>query len=445
MITRFLAILLACLLACLFTAAPAYADDDAPRTMLRAHLDPAGPVVAGSAVTLVVDVLTTTYFSAAPDWPLFDLHDAFVTLPDDSAQNLNETIDGAKWFGVSREYHIVPRTSGTFEVPSFGITLHPGGSATAVTLQTPVLHFAATLPPGAENMASFFPAPKLTVTQTIEPTDGRLEVGGTISRIVTQRAEATEPMLIPPVTFGEIDGLRRYAKAPATRTIADGRGGLIAGERVDTATYVVNRRGHYTLPPLDVEWWNTATRQREIVHLPAITFTARAAREKPLWAIPADALAGAARHTVIFLKTGDLVLAGVVLACIVAGVAFYPRVRGWTGRLSRSWSAWRKRRAEGEFAAWRGLRAAAQSGAMQRIVPALYRWMDASTRFARPARVAMIDDPQLKPLADAVQQHYVQGAADGQHVRFRVRWGRRWRWWGARKERQSGLPPLNEG
>jgi hypothetical protein len=433
MITRFVAFLLMCM----FTAA--YADD-APRTMLRAHLEPAGPVVAGSAVKLVVDVLTTTYFSDAPDWPLFDLHDAFVTLPDDSGQNLNETIDGVHWFGVSREYHIVPRTAGTFEVPSFSITAHPGGSDSPVTLETPTLSFAATLPPGAENMATFFPAPKLTVTQVIQPTNGRLEVGGTITRIVTQRAEATEPMLIPPVTFGDIDGLRRYAKAPVTRNISDGRGGLVAGERVDTVTYVVNRRGHYTLPPVDVEWWNTAMKQREVAHLPAVTFTARAAHEKPLWEIPADALAGAARHTVIFLSARDLVLAGVVLACLVAVVALYSRVRGWIERLSRSWSAARKRRAEGEFAAWRGLRTAAESGAMRRIVPAFYRWMDASTRFARPARVAMIDDPQLKPLADAVQQHYTQHATDGPPVRLHFRRMRL----RTRKPKRAALPPLNE-
>jgi hypothetical protein len=433
MITRFVAILLLCMV----TAAHA---DDAPRTMLRAHLDPAGPVVAGSAVKLVVDVLTTTYFSDAPDWPLFDLQDAFVTLPDDSGQNLNETIDGVHWFGVSREYHIVPRTAGTFEVPSFGITLHPGGSDTPVMQQTPTLGFTATLPPGAENMTTFFPAPKLTVTQVIQPTDGRLEVGGTITRVVTQRAEATEPMLIPPVTFGEVDGLRRYAKAPVTRSISDGRGGLIAGERVDAVTYVANRRGHYTLPPVDVEWWNTATKQREVVHLPAVTFTARAAHEKPLWDIPADALAGAARHTVIFLSARDLVLAGVVIACLVAVAAFYSRVRGWIARLSRWWSAARKRRAEGEFAAWRGLRTAAQSGAMQRIVPAIYRWMDASPRFARPARVAMIDDPQLKPLAEAVRQHYTQHAATVPQMRLHFRRTRP----RACRQKRAALPPLNE-
>ncbi|MDE1180944.1 hypothetical protein [Paraburkholderia sp.] len=429
--------LLAMLFVCCVTAAHA---DDAPRTMLRAHLEPSGPVVAGSAASLVVDALTTTWFTEAPDWPLFDLHDAFVTLPDTSGQNLSETIDGVRWFGVSRTYRIVPRTAGAFDVPSFRITLHPGGSDTPVTLDTPPLRLTATLPPGAENMATFFPTPGLAATQRIEPADARLEVGGTVTRIITQRAESTEPMQIPPVALGEIDGLRRYPKNPATRTIADGRGGLVAGERTDTVTYVVNRRGRYTLPPVDIEWWNTATKQREVIHLPAIAFNARAARDKPLWAIPADALSGAARHTVIFLNTRDIVATCIVIACLVAAVGFYPRVRDGLARLMRWLSTQRARYTQGELAAWRELRKAVGTGAMRRVVPALYRWMDASARYAHPARVAMIDDPSLKPLADAVQHHYAQPETTAPRMRLRYRW----LWTRGRKHRRAALPPLNE-
>lgn len=425
-------------LACSFAWA-----DDAPRTMLRAHLEPSGPVVAGSAVKLVVDALTTTWFTAAPDWPLFEIRDAFVTLPDDNALNLNETIDGVRWFGVSRVYRIVPRASGAFDVPSFSITLHPGGMDTPVALQTPPLGFTATLPPGAEGMASFFPAPKVTATQRIEPGDGALEVGGTVTRIVTQRADATESMLIAPVPFGEIEGLRRYPKPPATRNISDDRTGLVAGERTDTVTYVVNRRGRYELPPIDIEWWNTAAHRRETIHLPAVHFTARAAREKPLWEIPADALAGAARHTIIFLNARDIVYACIVLACVAAGVWFYPRMRTWLERLSRWWIAARRKRAEGEFAAWRALKQAVDSGAMKRVIPALYRWMDANPRFAHPARLDELDrdaEPALKELAKAVESYY-----EGTDSALSVTLHRRARWMRARCTRGPALPPLNEG
>src|ERR1700761_262452 len=76
-------------------AVPALADP-APRTLVRAHLEPAGPVVAGSEVKLVVDLLTTTWFTEAPNWPLFTLADAIVSLPDEQADNLSEDIDGVR-------------------------------------------------------------------------------------------------------------------------------------------------------------------------------------------------------------------------------------------------------------------------------------------------------------------------------------------------------------
>ncbi|WP_250516877.1 hypothetical protein [Caballeronia sp. INDeC2] len=417
--------------------------DDAPRTMLRAHLEPSGTVAAGSAVKLVVDALTTTWFTAAPDWPMFEVRDAFVTLPDENALNFNEMIDGVRWFGVSRVYRIVPRTSGAFDVPALVITLHPGGMDTPVTQQTTPLKFAAMLPPGAEGMTTFFPAPALTAAQRIEPQDGKIEVGGTVTRVVTQHADATESMLIAPVPFGDIEGLRRYPKPPVTRNISDDRTGLVAGERTDTVTYVVNRRGSYALPPIDIEWWNTSTQRRETIHLPAVNFTARAAHEKPLWAIPADALAGAARHTVIFLNARDIVYACIVLACIVAGVGFYPRLRAGFERSMRRLAAERKKRAQGEFAAWRALKRALDSGSMRSVIPALYRWMDVNPRFRHPATLDALPQTELKDLAKAVQTHY-QGAHAAQG-RVHVKLHRWTRWKGLRRARSSALPPLNEG
>ncbi|MDR5830739.1 hypothetical protein P9250_22975 [Caballeronia sp. LP006] len=415
--------------------------DDAPRTMLRAHLEPAGKVVAGSAAQLVVDALTTTWFTAAPDWPLFDVHDAFVTLPDESAQNLSETMDGVRWFGVRRVYRIVPRAAGTFDVPPFAITLHPGGADGPVTLTTPRLELVASVPAGAEDMASFFPTPKLTVTQRIEPSDGKLEVGGTLTRAVTERAEGTESMLIPPLAFADIAGLRRYSKPPVTRNITQDRSGFVAGERTDTVAYLVERPGTYTLPAIDIEWWNTTTRAREKIHLPALSFRAHAASERPLWDIPG----GLARHTVIYLDERDVMYACVALAAMALAIWFYPRMRVLIERGWRRWSAWRKARAEGEFAAWRALRKAASAGSMSRIVPALYRWMDVNPRYPRPARLRNIGEfepSDLKRLADSAIVHYRgTGRADEAPPTRLRRHTKFWRSW---RTKRPALAPLND-
>src|SRR5471032_3601905 len=116
----------------------------APQLLARAHIEPSGTVVAGTEVKLIVDCLTTTWFTEAPNWPLFTVPNAIVNLPDEQADNLHEVINGVSWYGVGRAYRVVPQTAGAFEIPSFPITVHPGGTnVPEASLATPALRLVA--------------------------------------------------------------------------------------------------------------------------------------------------------------------------------------------------------------------------------------------------------------------------------------------------------------
>jgi len=420
-----------------------------PQLMVRAHIEPSGTVVAGSEVKLIVDCLTTTWFTDAPNWPLFTVPGAIVNLPDEQAENLHEVINGVSWYGVSRAYRVVPQTAGAFEIPSFPITVHPGGTnVPEASLVTPALRLVATVPAGAEGMSVFFPTQKLSAKQTIEPSPDDLKVGGALTRTITQTATGTESMLIPPVNFGDVDGLKRYPKPSGTKNIMQDRAGLIAGERTDTVTYVVNRSGRFKLPAVTIEWWNTAAQRREKIVLPAASFSAAATREKPLFDIPLDALSKGGAHRIIVIDRLRALIACVVLALLLAIVWAYPRLVTRYKLAKRALVAARSRYAEGEAPAWRVLGAAASKGPLQRVIPALYRWMDKSPDFKHPARIDDLDsstNPELKELADTVATHYSDSPdtkldwkkAEGALRKAAKR---------ARKKRneQSPLPPLNQ-
>ncbi|EHP38072.1 hypothetical protein OR16_38929 [Cupriavidus basilensis OR16] len=55
----------------LLMALPALGD--APGSMARAHLEPGGAVAQGQPVKLVVDALTTNWFTEAPLFPALEL------------------------------------------------------------------------------------------------------------------------------------------------------------------------------------------------------------------------------------------------------------------------------------------------------------------------------------------------------------------------------------
>lgn len=395
-------------LCALCVAFPAMADP-APQVMVRAHLEPSGPVVAGSQVKLVVDCLTTTWFTEAPDWPLFTVTDALVTLPDEQAENLDEEIKGVKWFGVSRAYRITPQAGKVFDIPSFVITVHPGGMSVPVQLTTPALKLAVTVPPGAQDMRVFFPTQNLTATQKIEPASGHLDVGGAVKRTIVQRAAATESMLIPPVEFGDVSGLRRYPGQSSTKNIVQDRAGLVAGERTDSVTYLVNQGGTFDLPPVTITWWNTTTQKKETIVLPAVRLSAVAPKEKPFFAIPVDALTKGAAHRIVYIDRTHVIAACAIVLLVFALVWNYPRVVSSCTRARRLALDARRRYAESEAPAWRALRSAARDGSPQRVIPALYRWMDRSSDFSHPARLRDIhpeDDRGVNALADAVHTHY---------------------------------------
>ncbi len=432
------------------TAFNAHADADAPpQVLVRAHLEPSGSVVAGTQVKLVVDCLTTTWFTDAPDWPLPNVPDAFVTLPDENAQNLDETIDGVKWFGVSRAYRITPRAGKRYVIAPFAITLHPGGTDTPVQAKTPALELVATLPPGAQDMTVFFPAPQLSVSQTITPRGTRVKVGDVVTRTITQRAAGTESMLIPPIAPVDVAGLKRYGTQAATKNIVDDRQGLVAGERTDTVSYVVERAGAVRLPEISVEWWNTKTQRKETLVLPAVKISAEAAHEKPLFAIPADPLGKGAAHRVIYLDGARI---GWGIACVLAVLL---AVWAWPWLAAR-WRAARRavhvaveRYRGGEHPAWRALLHAARRGTQAQTVAALYRWLDRRRDVAHPARVDALrercDDAASAQVIDAIDQTYAAPAdarIGTQPLRALRRALRRTQRIALEKAR-SHLPPLN--
>src|SRR5471032_3010501 len=132
------------LLILMFLMSGQAAAQGAPQLLVRAHNEPSGTVVAGSEVKLIVDCLTTTWFTEAPNWPLFTVPGAIVNLPDEQAENLHEVINGVSWYGVSRAYRVVTQTAGAFEIPSFPITVHPGGTnVPEASLATPALRLVA--------------------------------------------------------------------------------------------------------------------------------------------------------------------------------------------------------------------------------------------------------------------------------------------------------------
>jgi hypothetical protein len=247
--------------------------------VVRAHLEPASGILVGQPVRLVVSVFVPNYFTGSPDFPEFELDNAIVVLPQDRPQNSNEQIGGVTYAGITETYTIYPQQPGDFRLPPAQLTVSYASAppqSTSVHLSLPGLTFHADIPPAAQNLDYFLPTTSLTIQQRWSSPLKNLRAGDSVERTITVTAAKMQAMLIPPLPLETPDGIRVYPEEPIVQDQKTDRGDFVFGRRTQSAKYFIQRGGDYTLPAIELKWWNLSTNRLVSAVLPAVHFTAAA-------------------------------------------------------------------------------------------------------------------------------------------------------------------------
>ncbi|WP_158543515.1 BatD family protein [Dyella solisilvae] len=369
-------------MACLLLAGWAHAQQPAPAAtvatppstppplQVRVHQEPPGALVEGETATIKVDMLTPDFFKEAPVLPEVHVDGAYLSLTDETPGHLVETVNGATWSGVSRTYLLTPLVSGALEIPAFDVTAKVGAQGSPVTVQTTPLTLQVqplALPAGVTQALI---ASAVTLTQTVTPESGGLHVGDGVTRRIEITAEGAPAMMLPPTEFKPVKGLALYATPPVTRDMVGKQGGFVGGSRVDSASYVIQRRGHYSLPPVTVRWMDSRTRTWRESNVPGVSFHAWwGAPSRPRFALPQQGV----MPRLIEWCSSDVGIA--TLGMLALGGLMWR----FSDRLRRGlawWRAWRERRRHAEpvmFAALKRQRHATSPAALAEAVDAWVR------------------------------------------------------------------------
>lgn len=362
---------------------------------VRAEITTQGPYVPGQQIQIQVDVLAPNFFLSPPQFPLFELPNAVVTLSDARAQNLTEKIDGETFAGIRRSYLVTPQVRGAFKLPPAPITFNYAavpGQSTPATVTLPPLTFNVAAPEGTAAGAAA--ATGLTVTQVLDRDPATLKAGDMLVRTVTVTAHGLQAMMIPAPAFPAPDGVSVYSHDPMLSD--DSSGGLSLGMRTDKVTYGFDKPGTYALPAVEVSWFDPAARKNEVATAPAVTaVVAESPAFQPAIAPPVQA---EPEQTVARDWAPDALAGAGLLAVMV--------LIGWLGtRLWPRFLAWRSAR--------RSQREQSEPAFFQRFVEACrssdslasYSALDAWARRAGTAPVVS----WLKQLGDrAAQEEYLR-------------------------------------
>jgi hypothetical protein len=376
-----------------------------PRPVIRIAISPESGVIVGQPVRVTVSVLAPNYMTGAPKFPELHIPNAVSVLPDEQSPHLNETIDGATYVGLSRTYLVYPQAPGVYRLPAESVTVTYASDppkTTEAALPLPPVQFEARVPAEAAGLPYFLPTAKLTVRQRIDNSLSGLKAGDSVRRIITVTADKTQPMILPPVEWQAPDGIRIYPEQPKLNTIGANRAGFVAGEREDSARYLILEQGDYELPAVKVVWWDLqAGEVRESV-APAIRFHADATpgfapdlapEAAPVVQTPPEPL-----WRSIVRRYGLAALSGVALLLALFWI--------WA-RYSRPLLQWRRERAErqrnSEPAYYSRLERAVRSGNLHAAYTALQAWVRKATAH-RDLSTFLNDagDPELRKQVEAL-------------------------------------------
>ncbi|MBT0623045.1 BatD family protein [Pseudomonas fluorescens] len=210
-------------------------------------------------------------------------------IPDARIEQLGESrtyekvINSIRHGVIETRYAIYPQHSGALVIPAqtFSATLVESRPPQENTLQGTkpgkLIHvssaeIALTVKPKPALYpadAPWIPARSLSLTQAWNPEPEHVQVGDSLTRSLTVKAEGLSSAQLPALPSTDINGLRRYPDQPVLGNQNNDHG--LTASREDREALVPTRAGAIELPAIEVVWWNTHEDHLERSSLPART------------------------------------------------------------------------------------------------------------------------------------------------------------------------------
>ncbi|MDZ5602252.1 BatD family protein [Pseudomonas sp. RP23018S] len=194
------------------------------------------------------------------------------------SRTYEKDINGVRHGVIETRYALYPQQSGVLAVPGLTFTAtaaddaSPGstrGGRQVQVASTALTLTAKAMPAGYPKNVPWLPARNLSLDEhwNPDPAQQPTQIGDSLTRSITLRAEGLSSTQLPPLPATELDGLRRYPDQALLRNDVSERG--MTANREEREALVPVRSGPLALPSVEVTWWNTREDHLETSTLPA--------------------------------------------------------------------------------------------------------------------------------------------------------------------------------
>ncbi|MGR9114396.1 MAG: BatD family protein [Gammaproteobacteria bacterium] len=219
-----------------------------------------------------------------------EVEDALIEkLGEDSS--FNTQIDGVNYQVTERKYAIFPQKSGILTIPPLTLTAEVVSSGRSrfdgffnrqITRMKRVTSKAVTLEvqpvPSELSDQHWLPAEGLNLSQEWSGDITQMKVGEPLTRTLTILAKGATVGQLPELnTAPQEDQLKIYPDQPVLKEDKKPEG--LLSYRQEKIAFIPAKAGRYTLPAIEVPWFNTRTGQLEHARIPETTLVAIAGGE----------------------------------------------------------------------------------------------------------------------------------------------------------------------
>lgn len=194
-----------------------------------------------------------------------------------------KTYRGSKqYIVIEKKYALFPQIAETLKINPFiaAVTMNSQSSSrfydpfnsrsTSKRLYSKAVNLTVKDIPAQYNSNNWLPSTSVTLNEEWPP-NKKIIAGEPITRTLILKAEGLTAAQLPEINQPTINGLKQYPDQPDSQEKQTTTG--LTSIRKQKIALIPTQAGSYTLPAINVEWWNTKTNKLEIAQLAQRSFT----------------------------------------------------------------------------------------------------------------------------------------------------------------------------
>lgn len=248
---------------------------------VEADAEPRNPYVQAQVI-LTLRVLSRVAFSGDLSQP--DVPDAVVEKLDEDREYV-ALRDGVQFKVDERRFAVFPQRSGRLTIGPINLTAQlsrSGGggfgpffrpSPRQQRLHSEPIDLDVRPIPAAFTGQHWLPATRVVLSDSWLPASLEVPGGEPLTRTVTIKAEGATLGMLPELNGPgpQLAEVRQYPDQPVTHEEKTAHG--VHSQRQRKIALMASRPGRFTLPALEIPWWNTVSDRMEVARLPERTMT----------------------------------------------------------------------------------------------------------------------------------------------------------------------------